>query len=71
MRIVKHNAGSMSSRVTLSAIQRMRGKAEKALRAPPKIFPERDVACTTKVIEGDPVAGRDGTSVSACRSLGG
>jgi len=35
---------------------RMRGKAEEALRAAAKIFQERNVACTTKVIEGDPVS---------------
>ena len=35
---------------------RMRGKAEEALRAAANIFQERNVSCTTKVIEGDPVS---------------
>ena len=35
---------------------RMREKAEEALRAAAKIFGEHNVACATKIIEGDPVS---------------
>ena len=35
---------------------RMREKAEEALRAAAKIFRENNIACATKIIEGDPVS---------------